>query len=140
MSLRELISKISGISFSNPPKPEGAIKVADELQPRGEIETCLAIVAPAMPETNAAQGAVALHCSDDDKALLAETVAMLTDEFIRAAPGIADQMIRAFNTVEAAERAGDQESFNFALNVLRSVVDDARQLAPGEAYRSASNG
>ncbi len=110
------------------------------LQARGEVETCPAIVAPAMPETNAAQGAVALHCSDDDKALLAETVAMLTDEFIRVAPGNADQLIRAFNTVEAAERAGDQESFNFALNVLRSVVDDARQLAPGETCGGVAYG
>lgn len=110
------------------------------LQPRGEVETCPAIVAPAMPETNATGGAVALHCSDDDKALLAEVVATLTDGFLRTAPGIADQVIRAFNTVEAAELAGDQEGFSFALNVLRSVVDDARQLAPTETYRSAANG
>lgn len=93
------------------------------LQPRGEVETCPAIVAPAMPETNATGGAVALHCSDDDKALLAEVVATLTDGFLRTAPGIADQVIRAFNTVEAAELAGDQEGFSFALNVLRNKTN-----------------
>lgn len=140
MSLKELISKIITISFSNSLKPEEATKVAVELQPRGEVETCPAIVAPAMPETNATGSAVALRCSDDDKSLLADVVAMLTDDFIIAEPAIADQMIRAFNTVEAAEHAGDQESFDFALEVLRSVVDDARRPAPGEAYRSASNG
>jgi hypothetical protein len=83
---------------------------------------------------------MALHCSDGDRALLAEVVNMLTDDFLRTAPGIADQIIRAFNTVEAAERAGDQESFNFALNVLRSVVDDARQLAPGETCGGVAYG
>lgn len=95
------------------------------LQARGEVEKYPVIVAPATTKTNAAWGAVALYCSDDDKALLAEVVTMLTDDFLKAAPGIADQVIRAFNTVEAAEQAGDQESFNFALSVLRSVTEDA---------------
>lgn len=95
------------------------------LQARGEVETCPAIVAPATTKTNAAGGAVALHCSDDDRALLAEVVNMLTDDLLRTAPGIADQTIRAINTVEAAEQAGDQESFNFALSVLRTAFEAA---------------
>lgn len=128
MSLKELISTISRISISSPPKSEAAKHIAVELQARSEAETGKVIVAPTTTETNAAGGAVALRCSDDDKTFLADVVVMLTDDFLKAAPGIADQVIRAFNTVEAAELAGDQEGFDFALKALRSEVDDARHL------------
>ena len=70
----------------------------------------------------------ALPCSDNDKTFLADVVAMLTDDFLRAAPVIAGQITQAFNTVDAAELAGDQDGFDFALKALRSEVDDARHL------------
>jgi mRNA-degrading endonuclease toxin of MazEF toxin-antitoxin module len=136
MSLKELISKIITISFSNSLKPEEATKVAVELQPRGEVETCPAIVAPAMPETNATGGAVALHCSDDDKSLLADA-GLLVDKL---RPDASAELVKTINTLNEAEHAEDQESFDFALEVLRSVVDDARQLAPGETCGGVAYG
>ncbi len=106
------------------------------LQPRGEVETCPAIVAPAMPETNATGGAVALHCSDDDKSLLADA-GLLVDKL---RPDASAELVKTINTLNEAEHAEDQESFDFALEVLRSVVDDARQLAPGETCGGVAYG
>ena len=105
-------------------------EIIKRLQADSVTGKSLVMFAPVEGDTNAAAGhgqqsRHALPCSDNDKSLLAQSVAMLTDGFLRAEPGIADQIIRAFNTVEAAEQAGDQESFNFALSVLRTAFEAA---------------
>lgn len=64
----------------------------------------------------------ALPCSDDDRGVLADAVVQI-GRLQADQPGMEEELIKAFNTVEAAEFAGDQESFDFALLVLRAALD-----------------
>lgn len=65
----------------------------------------------------------ALACSDIDKALLEKAVNLI--DTIQKAGGAADGLIKAFNSVEAAEDSESQSDFDFALAVLRAEVDAA---------------
>jgi len=91
----------------------------------------------AEPSTNATTGTIdqqshALQCSDGGRGALADSV-VLIGRLEHTRPDIAAELIRAFNTVEAAEHAGNQADFDFALEVLRAAVDDAATLTEKES-------
>ena len=112
-------------------------EIIKRLQADSAIEKAPAMFAPVEPETNATAGTGeqsrhALPCSENDKALLADAV-LLIGKIEHTRPEMAAELIRAFNTVEAAEHAGNQADFDFALEVLRAAVDDAATLAEKES-------
>ena len=103
-------------------------EIIKRLQADSATEKAPAMFALVGEETNAAAGTGqqsrhALPCSENDKKILADAVALI-GRLEHTRPEIAEEMIKAFNTVGVAELAGDLSGFNFALSILKETLND----------------
>lgn len=89
-----------------------------QLQADSATERQGGMFAPASRKVNAAQ---ALQCSYDGKKLLEDAV-ILINKLQTDRPEQVGELIKAFNTVEAAEQGGSQDNFNYALKEIETII------------------
>lgn len=72
------------------------------------------------------QSFFALPCRDKDKTLLADAVVAIDELKQAGRVAESEELERAVNTLDFAEGKADQESFDFAFIVLRTLVEERR--------------